>query len=352
MGASLSTLKLSVLASLIWSVTGCASLQYYAQAIGGHTRLLLQRESVEKAISSTKLDAAVRSKLRLTTAIRAFAASAGLKTGDAYTTYVATGEPYVIWNVFAAPEFSLEMKQFCFPIVGCTTYKGYFRKGDAEKAAAKLEGQGYDVYVGGVAAYSTLGWFSDPILDSFLRRSDAQLAALIFHELAHRELYVPGDSQFNESFATAIERHLLAKWLAAEHRLEELGDFNGASGRRAQVLGIVADVRDQLASVYSSELSTDEKRVSKHEALEQLRARYLEVHESWHGHNDYFSWVNSDINNAKLGTLSTYNDWVDSFDVMLRDQGGDVAAFVMKVRELSDRDRVQRDQVLTDLLER
>ena len=333
------------------SINSCSSIQYYAQAIGGHTRLLLQRETVEKAIADRDVDVVTADKLRLTQSIRAFANRSGLPTGDAYTTYVKTGEPYVVWNVFAAPEFSLSLQQFCFPIVGCTSYKGYFRKSDAEHAAAKLSIEGLDVFVGGVAAYSTLGWFSDPILDSFLGRSDSQLAALIFHELAHRQLYVKGDSQFNESFATAIERYLLQKWLTEEQRLPELAAFEAAIKRQQQVLQLVDEIKNELDVVYSRDTGVELKRKAKQDLFMALRDRYQLIQAGWQGNEDYRSWVMSELNNAKLGTLSTYNDWVVSFNALLAGVNGDIPAFITSAKRLARLDKIQRDRRLAVLSE-
>jgi predicted aminopeptidase len=333
------------------SINSCSSVHYYAQAIGGHTKLLLQREAVEKALADGDIDAETTDKLRLTQSILAFANKSGLTTGDAYKTYVETGEPYVVWNVFAAPEFSLSLKQFCFPIVGCTSYKGFFKKSAAEQAAAQLSSEGLDVFVGGVAAYSTLGWFSDPILDSFLVRSDSQLAALIFHELAHRQLYVKGDSQFNESFATAIERFLLQQWLVKERRLPELAAFEAAIKRQHQMLQLVTEVKKELDVVYSQDVAVETRRQAKQNLFIALREKYQVMQEDWQGNEDYRGWVMSELNNAKLGTLTTYNNWVASFNALLARENGDIRAFIASAKDLVRLDRDQRDQRLAVLAE-
>lgn len=333
------------------SINSCSSVHYYAQAITGHTKLLLQREAVEKAVAATDIDEATADKLRLTQSISAFASKSGLQTGDAYTTYVKTGGPYIVWNVFAAPEFSLSPKQFCFPVVGCTSYKGYFKETDAEHAAAKLSSAGLDVFVGGVAAYSTLGWFSDPILDSFLIRSDPQLAALIFHELAHLQLYVKGDSQFNESFATAIERYLLEKWLTEEQRLPELAAFEAAIKRQKQMLQLVNDIKKELEGVYNQDAAVEFKRQEKQNLFIAMREQYEVIQAGWQGNEDYRRWVMSELNNAKLGTLATYNDWVNSFNALLAEEDGDIPAFIASAKQLSRLDREQRDRRLTVLAE-
>ena len=344
------SLKPALLMSLL-SLSSCTSLHYYAQAISGHTKLMLQREPLEKVIEKLDMNSSVRDKLALTRNIRKYATDAGLQTGDAYATYVSTGEPYIVWNVFAAPEFSLSMKQFCFPIVGCTSYKGYFKQEDAAVAASRLRAEGYDVYVGGVSAYSTLGWFSDPILDSFLLRTDAQLAALLFHELAHRELYVKGDSQFNESFATSIERFLVERWLQEEGRSGELDILNAAWIRQHELLDLVNRTKHDLAEVYQNNRSEERKRQAKHDLLEELRKKYLVLHSGWQGSNDYYSWMMAEMNNAKLGTLSTYNHWVDSFNVILAQENFDLVSFIARVKELAKLDQVSRDRKLRELVE-
>ena len=343
-------LKPALLMSL-FSISSCTPLHYYSQVISGHTKLLLQREPVEKVIEKRDTASFVRDKLALTRNIRKFATDAGLQTGDAYATYVSTGERYIVWNVYAAPEFSLSMKQFCFPIVGCTSYKGYFKQEDATTAAAKLKAEGYDVYVGGVSAYSTLGWFSDPILDSFLLRTDAQLAALLFHELAHRELYVKGDSQFNESFATSIERFLVKRWLQEEGRSGELEILNAERIRQEELLDLVNRTKNDLAKVYQNNRSEESKRQAKHELLEDLRKKYLVLHAGWQGSNDYYSWMTAEMNNAKLGTLSTYNDWVNSFNVILMQENFDLVSFIGRVKELAKLDQASLDRKLRELVE-
>jgi predicted aminopeptidase len=348
---ALKLLKLTCMATLLHALSGCTSLSYYAQAISGQTSLLLQRQPIEKVLRRDDLTPDVRQKLRLTQVTREFASASGLQPGDAYTTFVETHRPYVVYNVFAAPEFSVEMKQFCFPVVGCTTYKGFFNKAAADQEAASLAAQGYDVYVGGVAAYSTLGWFSDPVLDSFLNRSDVQLASLIFHELAHRELYVADDTQFNESFATAVERHLLGRWLDESNRKTELGEFDAARSRRDQVLVLVRRARLELAEVYGNTTPDHDRRQRKQEVIASLRANYHALRSGWLGHNDFKMWMESDINNAKLGTLSTYNDWVDSFDIMLRQAGDDLPLFLQQVRSLSQQPRDSRDLYLQSLID-
>jgi predicted aminopeptidase len=341
----------ALLGLVVMLLSGCGTLQYYAQAISGHTGLLLRREPIERLLARPGLDADLRHKLELIVSIRAFARDQGLDVGDAYTGYVQTGQQFVVWNVFAAPRFSLTMKQFCFPIAGCTSYKGFFSERGAMRLAEELKGDGLDVYVGGVAAYSTLGWFADPVLDTFIMRADAQLAGLIFHELAHREVYVPGDTRFNESFATAVEQILVARWLTATSSEEQIETLQGARVRRSQVLELVTAARAELAEVYRAPDLTDQQRLAaKGEALGRLQTNYQTVRSGWGvGHDDYLVWMTTSLNNAKLGTLADYNDWVDSFLTIYADSNDDLVTFLTRIREVAAMQRGPRDRLLASL---
>lgn len=329
-------------------LSGCGTIQYYAQAISGHTGLLLRREPIEGLLDRPGLDADLRRKLELILSLRRFAGDRGLDAGDAYTSYVETGQPYVVWNVFAAPPYELTMKQFCFPVAGCTSYKGFFSERLARRLAEELSRDGFDVYVGGVAAYSTLGWFADPVLDTFISRGDVQLAGLIFHELAHREVYVPGDTQFNESLATAVERFLVARWVAETGSQQDIDLLEGARQRRGEVLALVKATRADLADIYQAgDLTEPARQTAKEQALARMQTSYLALRSEWgEGHDDYLAWMTSDINNAKLGTLADYNDWVDSFMTILADAGNDLPVFISRVREIAALDRQARDALL------
>lgn len=336
------------------SLQGCASLSFYSQAIVGHTSLLWHRKDIAQILADPATDETTRAKLQLVNNVLRYAEdNLKLPVGDSYSTYVATGKPFIVWNVFAAPELSLEMKSFCYPIAGCVSYRGYFKERQAVKMAAVLQDDGYDVFVGGVAAYSTLGWFSDPVLDTFLNRSDVSLARLLFHELAHKAVYIKGDTQFNESFATAIEEAALKPWLYDRMEGQVYENYLERKARRSQVLGIISDTRNALRVLYLGTLSPGEQLREKQALIDVLRAEYRKLHDSWNGDNDFQYWMSSEvtfseINNAKLGTIAEYNDWVPAFHTLLSEHGGDMSQFIRAVDEISNLKKQARDKLLTE----
>lgn len=337
---------------LLTTVEGCTTLSFYTQAIVGQTSLLWQRKDIKLIIDDPATDEHTREKLELVVRVLAYAEhELSLPVDDAYSTYVATGNPYIVWNVFAAPEFSLEMELSCYPIVGCVSYQGYFKEEGAQRFASGLRDQGRDVFVGGVAAYSTLGWFSDPVLDTFLVRSDINIARLLFHELAHRVVFVPGDTQFNESFATAIEESSLQRWLADRQKQVEFEDYLDSKKRRSQVLMLINTTRSKLAVNYASGENDDRRRVKKQQLIDQMRVEYKLLKQSWEGEQDFQYWMESDVNNAKLGTIADYNAWVPAFQQILMENGNSLELFFAAVELLAAMDKQERDEYLGKKLE-
>jgi predicted aminopeptidase len=339
---------------LITTLEGCATLSFYSQAIAGHTSLLWHRKDIKSIVTDPATDEVTRSKLLLVLSVLNYAQdNLNLPVGDSFSTYVATGKPFILWNVFAAPELSLEMKTFCYPIAGCVSYRGYFKERQAINMASSLQDDGYDVFVGGVAAYSTLGWFSDPVLDTFLNRSDVGIARLLFHELAHKVVYIPGDTQFNESFATAVEQAAIKPWLSDRKEDKVYEDYVAQGKRRSQVLNIINDTREALEVLYKSGLSTANQRQEKQVLIHSLQAQYQTLRKSWNGENDFQYWMSSEmpfsgINNAKLGTIADYNEWVPAFHALLSDHGGDLSEFLKVVVNISKLDREARDELLRE----
>jgi predicted aminopeptidase len=329
---------------------GCSTLGYYTQAVMGQMAILTHRRPIDRVLADPATDDAIRHKLGVSRDVCSFAREElGLPVGDTYSDYVDVGRPYVVWNVFAAPEFSLSLESFCYPIAGCVTYRGFFSEKDARAFAEKMAAKGNDVFVGGVAAYSTLGWFDDPVLNTFLTRSDEKLAALLFHELAHKAVYVPGDTAFNESFATAVERAALRRWFAARAEPEAFAEYLARDAREQQVVRLIKATNERLAVLYEQDLPADVMRAQKRAAIDDLRARYAALRESWGDHDEFKYWMETDINNAKLGTVATYNDWVDSFMALLAQQDGSLPAFIDKVRELGELGKDERDRRLASL---
>jgi predicted aminopeptidase len=251
----------------------------------------------------------------------------------------------VLWNVFAAPEFSTEPTQWCYPIAGCVSYRGYFREEAAQRFAAELTGKGLDVYSGGVDAYSTLGWFDDPLTSAVLRRPDHRLVALLFHELAHQRLYLPGDTMFNESFATFVEREGLRRWLE-RHPQGGLGEQMAQENRMQEAfVALVTTHRDALKSLYAQVLTTEEKRAGKQAVQDAMRAEYAQLLETW-GYNGYDRWFAGPLNNAQLATVASYNVLVPFFEGMLAEADGDLARFYLEVEAIMKLPAAERERLL------
>ena len=211
--------RLLTIAGAVLPLSGC----YLLQAAGGQMEISAKREPIAEVIADAATPPQLRARLEYVANARDFASrELGLPDNESYRSYADLDRPYVVWNVFAAPEFSVEPRRWCFPIAGCVVYRGYFSEEAAQHYASRLRRRGDDAAVGGVAAYSTLGHFKDPVLSTMLGWSDAQLAATLFHELAHQVVYVPGDSEFNESFATVVEEAGLERWLTERRRSQEL----------------------------------------------------------------------------------------------------------------------------------
>lgn len=331
-------------------ISGCGNLGYYAQSISGQMEILRKRESIEGLLENPQLDTSLRRKLSLVQEIRTYASDAlGLPNNDSYRSYVDLKRPYVVWNVFAAPEFSFDLKEWCFPFAGCVRYRGYFSRDDAETYAGGLKQEGYDVYVGGVEAYSTLGWFDDPVLNTILRRDDARLAALIFHELAHQQLYVNGDTAFNEGFASTVEVEGVKRWLANKNDQQLQLEYNKHSQRQQQFVALVETTRERLDRLYQSDLSDVDKRLQKKSLIAQLQSDYQQLKTEWDGYRGYDAWFSTDMNNAQLANVFTYQDYVPAFQHLLQQQHGDFPAFYRAVAQLAALDKDEREQALHSL---
>jgi predicted aminopeptidase len=330
----------AMLATVVLS--GCETIGYYSQAASGQLYILTHRQSIHAMLASEDTGGLLRSRLAAVEAIRQFALQElALPLGKQYSTYVDVGRPYVVWNVFAAPEFSTQPKTWCYPIAGCVSYRGYFSEQAANAFAGKTAAEGYEVYVGGVAAYSTLGWFSDPVLNTVIQRDTHQLAALIFHELAHQVVYFPGDTEFNESFATTVERLGMQRWLETaidndaerERILEQANqDIQRQSDFIALVTAAVADLQD----IYDSGLPDSEMRVAKASRLAQLREQYVLQKTAWGGYAGYDDWFSRDLNNAQLSTVTTYNNLVPELMTLFTAAGEDFEAFYRAAAALGE----------------
>jgi predicted aminopeptidase len=324
-----------LLAVMALGLAGCGA-GYLLQAAHGQWQVLRARRPIAGLIAAPGTDAALRARLELVRDARAFAVrELGLPDNASYTTFAALGRPYVVWNVVAAPEFSLAPRRWCFPVTGCIAYRGYFREADAHRYAAALAARGDDTLVAGVAAYSTLGRFADPVLDTMMGYGDLDLAGTIFHELAHQLLYVPGDSEFNEAFATSVERVGVARWLAAEGRSAELAGWRQRQAGQAEILRRFAAGRQQLAAVYGRAMPVAERRLAKQAAMARVTQSLREFEAGRGLRSGYDAWLDAGLNNAHLASVATYFECVPGFERLLAAGGDDLQAYYASARRLA-----------------
>jgi predicted aminopeptidase len=328
-------LKYSFLILLLILLSGCSTIAYYSQAISGQMEISMRSQPIERLVADPDVQAPLKQKLTAILKIRAFASEVlHLPNNSSYTYYADLQRPYVVWSVFATPALSFKPKKWCFPIVGCVSYRGYFSEAPTQALAKKLRQQGYDVYVAGIPAYSTLGWFRDPVLNTMLKWPQANIAGLIFHELAHQKIYVKNDTTFNEAFARTIEYIGIERWLARYGTAKATVDYKLSQQRQTEFIDLVLSTRNDLIQIYKQTLAKNEKLAAKKAAFEELRRQYLQLKQSWGGYAGYDAWFAKDLNNAKLLSLATYQDYVPAFRALLRELNNDLPAFYKKVAEL------------------
>lgn len=336
--ATLATLAAALAA--VGLASGCSAVAYYAQSVGGHLDLMQRARPVADWIADPATPSALRERLALGQQLRAFAVrELALPDNASYQRYADLGRNVVVWNVVAAPELSLKLKTWCYPLMGCVGYRGYFDPAAAQAEAQALRAAGWEVSVYGVPAYSTLGWTNwiggDPLLNTFVNRSEAGLARLMFHELAHQVVYVSGDTAFNESYATAVERLGLARWQAASGRSAE---DPAETRRRDDFRAIARRTRGELAALYDSDLADEAKRAQKADLLAAMRAELAvlkaDVTSPWLGFSGYDDWV-AKANNASLALQAAYDSGVPAFEALFRQQGSDFARLHAEVRRLA-----------------
>lgn len=326
------------------AMASCSTLGYYGQAIWGQTRILVHRRPIAKLVADPATPEELRAKLRVVARLREFAAAElGLPASGSFQAYVELPrEPdgsrprAVVWNVTAAPELSTRPHTWCFPVVGCVSYRGYFSRQRAERFAGRLRGKGFDVAVGGAAAYSTLGWFRDPVLSTVIDYPEIDLAALVFHELAHGLVYVAGDTRFNESFATAVEIEGVRRWLAATGEdPATMAAYRARMAREEQFAELVLAYRDRLQAAYDEDAAVARKRQRKRELFAELKEAYRELRSSWGGVPGLDAWFERDLNNADLAAVGAYHEYVPELERLLAGCRGDLECFYGVVRELA-----------------
>jgi len=330
--------------ALLLTLAACAGPSYYVQAISGHLTLLRQQQDIETLLQHADTEAGLAAELRQALAIRRFAIETlGLPDSGSYTRYVATGREAVTWNVFAAPRFSVEPKRWCFPVAGCVPYRGYFDQRAAERFAAQLAQKNYDVVTSPAIAYSTLGWFDDPLLDTMLRLDDVQTAAFLFHELAHQDLYVRGDAAFNEAYANFIEDKGVELWLRATDQAGRLPEWRARQAATLQFNALLQSAHDRLDTEYRSGHSETVMQRNKAAIFDSLRAAYRELVETeWQGRDRFGRWLGEDLNNARLAMVTSYHGGACAFDALFTASGGDFKRFREQAAEKAGLARTER----------
>lgn len=323
------------------ALTGCGSIGYLSQSVQGHLAVMRAARPVSDWLADAGTPEALRERLLLSQRIRDFAVrELGLPDNASYRRYAELGRPAVVWNTVAAPELSLKLQTWCFPVVGCVGYRGYFELAAAEAATEELRARGLEVSVYGVPAYSTLGklpfdWFADPLLSTFIRYPEGELARLIFHELAHQIAYAEGDTEFNESFATAVERLGVERWLAEHADAAACEEYRRFDARRSDFKALVAATRERLQAVYGSDASDADKRSAKAAVMAEMRAAYERLKAGpWKGYAGYDAWF-ARANNASLGVQAAYNALVPAFEALFEAEGRDFTRFYAAVERLA-----------------
>jgi predicted aminopeptidase len=342
MARMVTNLRILILAGIGFVLSGCGTV-YVAQAAKGQFQILKERRPIDRVIADPESDPILRRRLETVREAREFAsAELGLPNNKSYRTYADLGREFVVWSVVATPEFSVEPREWCFPIVGCVEYRGYFREASAEKFAARLRAEGLDTIIGGVPAYSTLGKFNDPVMNTMMTYGDDELASILFHELSHQLVYIPDDSSFNEAFAVAVEREGLTRWLRTHGREADLGKYLKRRERQAAGIRVVRRYREELSALYRLPLPEAEMRARKAEVFARLRTEVRDL-DSRHGIQSRFAEELAGLpNNARLASFATYYECVPGFERLLAEHDHDLERFYAAAREIAKLPRNER----------
>lgn len=343
-------------------VSGCHTLSFYGQAVRGQYQIFANERPINKLIKAPSTPEPLRQRFELLERLRAFAQTdLKLPIDDHYRKYVDLHRQFVVWNVEAAPEFSMQSKTWWYPLLGSLEYRGYFSKQGATNYAHYLRNKGYDVSVGGVQAYSTLGWFRDPVLNTFIFEPDADLAEIIFHELGHQRAFARGDTDFNEAFATTVGQEGARRWLTARGDKPALEAYLAQLQRNNQFVHLVMSTRRQLEDIYGDTHNARGKVVStaknkgvpaqrlrqeKAQIMEEMKQQFVRLKQQWNGDTDYDGWLSHEINNAQLNSVAAYYDLVPTFEQILATNGGDLEKFYGVVERLAKMTKKQRQEQL------
>jgi predicted aminopeptidase len=319
----------------LFLLNACSDRDYLMQSIMGQWSLMSRTQPIDDILEQNSEPQNIRDQLIKVVELREFAVSAlNLPDTGSYREYADLERPYVVWNLVVAPELSLKLNHWCFPVAGCVTYRGYFDEVSATSLAHKYSMQGFDVDVYGVQAYSTLNWFDDPVLNTFLTNDELRLAALLFHEMAHQVIYVPNDTAFNESFAKTVEMEGLRRWLQGSDSHDLWAQCLQREDQSTDFYNFLAEIRANLGQVYDSKLDNHQKRLAKQEILSHAFDEYEHLKKRWNGYAGFDSWMQGGLNNARLSSMAAYNDLVPAFQMLLRQVDNDLQKFYSEVKML------------------
>ena len=334
-------------------LASCSDGPYLLQCAKGHWSLMSRSESIDDLLAQDSQSQTLRDQLTKVVTLRDFAVSSlHLPDNGSYHKYADLERPYAVWNLVVAPELSLKLNEWCFPVAGCVTYRGYFDEQEARTKAQSFSDQGFDVDVYGVEAYSTLSWFDDPVLNTFLDNDDIRLAGLLFHEMSHQVIYVQNDTMFNESFAKTVELEGLRRWFDGSGSKELWQECLQRERRSADFHKFLTQVRSDLNEAYDSEQNNDQKRQLKNEILQRAVDNYTALKLVWGGYNGYDAWMQRGLNNARLSSVASYYELVPAFQALLQQSGYDLGRFYSEVRQLGSMPKAERRAKLQSLLPR
>jgi len=345
-------LRTFFLLAILLLMSGCSDFGYYWHTSTGHIALMNQRVYIDKLLEDPDLDPKLRERLLLVKAIRAFSVEKlALPRSGSYDNYVQLDRAYALQNLFAAEEFSTELYLWCYPIVGCAGYRGYYDEDMLASYVEQLEAQGFDTYVGNVPAYSTLGWFDDPVLSSFIDWPDYRLAGLLFHELSHQRIYIKNDTQFNESLAVAVQQAGTELWLKASQRSQQLEEYRQWIEYQGEVIALIMATRKTLAELYRSDYDEVSMREQKQLILAGSQDKYAALAVRLNYRDGFAHWFAGNLNNARLGSVSAYHAQTPAFLSILKARNYDFEAFFKTVETISKLDKSARDECLASWLE-
>ena len=339
--------KLSFIAVSVISISACEHLDYYSRSIAGQWEIISNSKPIEEILLDENVPESVKEKLSPINEIRNFAIEdLKLPENDSYLSYADINREYVVWNIIATPTLSLEPVQWCFPIAGCLDYRGFFNKDDAINQANLLREQGNDVFIGGVTAYSTLGWFDDPVLNTMLKKDLNYLIKVIFHELAHQKIYIRNDTEFNEAFAETVAITGTRKWLSTFRSKFELEEFNRKQNAEDSFVSIVLNARKKLENNYNSGLPDQLKLQIKTRVMAEMREDYKSTWSSHDYETNYDEWFGNEINNAKITAVVTYRNLIPGFIQLLEYSGNNFDSFYRIVQAMEQCSIPERRTIL------